>query len=268
VEQGEDCDDGNSDTTDACPDGPEGTCLVARCGDGFVWAGHEACDDGNGQNGDLCPDGVDGTCQIATCGDGHVFVGVEVCDTGSDPLCYAGCQAGCGDGRIQAEFGEVCDDGPGVDNQHCYEGCTGFCGDGIVDPSKGEECDYGYMWFTPTCNFDCTTSVCGDGICNYLSEDQGSCPQDCGSCGDGTCTWGVEYNCLQDCQPNPCENWQTQCNGTCYDWPHYDGEVGPICCANGPLQHHGGTSTPNCGVCGVNCRSDETCNFGHCVVQD
>lgn len=36
------CDDGNSSTSDSCPH-----CQPARCGDGFVWAGHEDCDPGS-----------------------------------------------------------------------------------------------------------------------------------------------------------------------------------------------------------------------------
>jgi hypothetical protein len=37
----EECDDGNTDDTDACP----GSCEAAKCGDGFVLAGTEECDD-------------------------------------------------------------------------------------------------------------------------------------------------------------------------------------------------------------------------------
>jgi formylglycine-generating enzyme required for sulfatase activity len=44
----ESCDDGNTDNTDACLD----TCQPASCGDGYVWAGHEACDSGLG--GESC----------------------------------------------------------------------------------------------------------------------------------------------------------------------------------------------------------------------
>jgi cysteine-rich repeat protein len=46
----EECDDGNSDDTDACLT----TCKAAKCGDGKVWAGKEACDDGNTADGDGC----------------------------------------------------------------------------------------------------------------------------------------------------------------------------------------------------------------------
>jgi cysteine-rich repeat protein len=54
-EAGEQCDDGNFDNLDGCLN----TCVIATCGDGFVWAGMEQCDDGNTANGDGC----DATCQ-------------------------------------------------------------------------------------------------------------------------------------------------------------------------------------------------------------
>ncbi|HSA59643.1 MAG TPA: choice-of-anchor Q domain-containing protein [bacterium] len=46
----EECDDGNSDDTDACTN----TCTNAVCGDGFVEAGVEQCDDGNTVDADGC----------------------------------------------------------------------------------------------------------------------------------------------------------------------------------------------------------------------
>jgi cysteine-rich repeat protein len=46
---GEECDDGNNDSSDGC----DGSCHVARCGNGVVTGG-EACDDGNFVNGDGC----------------------------------------------------------------------------------------------------------------------------------------------------------------------------------------------------------------------
>lgn len=62
VENPEQCDDGNTVDTDACPT----TCLDATCGDGFVRSGFEACDDGNLTPGDGCS----ATCTSeAICGD-------------------------------------------------------------------------------------------------------------------------------------------------------------------------------------------------------
>ncbi|MFZ4580025.1 MAG: DUF4215 domain-containing protein [Myxococcota bacterium] len=59
VDSGEQCDDGNATTTDGCV-----ACVIATCGDGYVWAGKEDCDDKNQQDGDGCSK----TCK--TCGDG------------------------------------------------------------------------------------------------------------------------------------------------------------------------------------------------------
>ncbi|MCG8419447.1 MAG: hypothetical protein MJE77_16070 [Proteobacteria bacterium] len=63
----EQCDDGNHNKNDSCPDGPaddaspQGTCKYAECGDGHVWSlPHEieACDPPRAS----CNDGG-GTCQ-------------------------------------------------------------------------------------------------------------------------------------------------------------------------------------------------------------
>lgn len=213
VEEGEECDDGNHILTDACPDGPAGTCQNARCGDGFVQVGVEGCDDGNGLNGDLCPDGVGGTCQLASCGDGFVQAGVEVCDPGDDPACNSDCQGSCGDGVVGT--GEICD--PLVDwheNLFCNPSCQSWCGDGVLDP-QWEVCDVrdGTCWQCQpifcgdgictaeyenaiNCSVDC---YCGDGICQY-GEDPSSCSADC-YCGDGVCSvWYEDHaSCPQDC---------------------------------------------------------------------
>ncbi len=49
-DQCEECDDGNTDNTDACLN----DCTNARCGDGFVRKGIEVCDDKNTTGGDYC----------------------------------------------------------------------------------------------------------------------------------------------------------------------------------------------------------------------
>ena len=86
VEDGEECDDGNTEDGDACLS----TCVQARCGDGVIWSDQEYCDDGNAEDGDDCLS----TCIPATCGDGHLRRSVESCDDGNnfsgdgcDPLC-------------------------------------------------------------------------------------------------------------------------------------------------------------------------------------
>jgi len=77
VEQGEQCDDGNADNTDACLT----TCVDASCGDGFTQTGVEQCDDGNADNTDACLT----TCVDASCNDGFIQTGVEACDPEASP---------------------------------------------------------------------------------------------------------------------------------------------------------------------------------------
>jgi cysteine-rich repeat protein len=151
------------------------------CGDGRVDP-NETCDDGNLDGGDGCselcqledgcepaPDGTPG-CQTV-CGDGVLSPGEE-CDGGSDAMEYgAGCAPDCtiapfcGDGVLNAEFGETCDPGP-YGEVYGPAGCTPtcqrgpYCGDGIVDVPFGEECDpEGFIDPDYGCTLDCFVVV-------------------------------------------------------------------------------------------------------------
>ncbi len=75
VDAGEECDDGNTDDTDACTN----ACKNAVCGDSIVQAMVEECDDGNMADTDMCVMG----CKNAKCGDGFVLMGMEQCDDGN-----------------------------------------------------------------------------------------------------------------------------------------------------------------------------------------
>jgi len=122
VDAGEQCDDGNTNNTDAC----RNNCTLPLCGDGILDAG-EACDDGNTNNTDACRN----NCTIPRCGDGIL------------------------------DAGEQCDDGNTVDTDQCRNNCTIpppplFCGDGIVQPERGEQCDDGNTNNNDACRNDCT----------------------------------------------------------------------------------------------------------------
>lgn len=65
---GEECDDLNLDDSDACPS----NCRRARCGDGFVFNGHERCDDANASSADGCSP----TCELEVL---QVAPGSHVC---------------------------------------------------------------------------------------------------------------------------------------------------------------------------------------------
>lgn len=67
-------------------------------------------------------------CQ-STCGDG-IVASNEVCDDGKNDGSYGGCMPGCkargprcGDGIVQADQGEQCDDGNLINNDGCSNGC-------------------------------------------------------------------------------------------------------------------------------------------------
>jgi len=159
LDDGELCDDGNGDDSDACP----GNCMPATCGDGFTWAGMEECDDGNPANTDACLS----TCVAATCGDGALWAGVEVCDDGNgddSDQCPGSCMlAVCGDGYVRAGV-EACDDGNADDTDACLSSCVAAtCGDGIVWVGT-ETCDDANQDDTDACPGTCQEATCGDGF--------------------------------------------------------------------------------------------------------
>ncbi|MCX4242876.1 DUF4215 domain-containing protein [Paraliomyxa miuraensis] len=159
LDDGEECDDGNGDDTDACPT----TCTVAECGDAFVLAGIEECDDGNMSNLDACLVG----CVAAMCGDGFLWAGVEFCDDGNGDDtdgCPSNCMAAsCGDGFVWAGV-EECDDGNTEPTDACLPGCiAATCGDGFVWAGT-EECDDANEDDTDECPGNCLMATCGDGF--------------------------------------------------------------------------------------------------------
>jgi len=154
INNGEKCDDGNTDDTDGC----DTNCLRTNdngfCGDGTP-AGTEECDDGNDSNDDACVEG----CKTAYCGDGFVNAGVEDCDDGNDvddDSCSNACTAaasGCGNGKVDGT--EECDDGNSSNADNCVEGClNATCGDGYAQLDV-EECDDGNDIDDDNCTNDC-----------------------------------------------------------------------------------------------------------------
>src|SRR3954468_13215 len=88
------------------------------------------------------------------CGDGIVDAAYgEECDDGNtiagdgcSALCDHELSVTCGNGAVNASTGEQCDDGNTASGDGCSATCQvepPRCGDGIVDANNGEECDDG-----------------------------------------------------------------------------------------------------------------------------
>ena len=178
----EKCDDGNNVNGDYCS--ADCQTLYGACGDGIKQDGIEECDTA------LDPY-CSSDCQsiVGNCGDGEVN-GNEECDKASlngntgcsygsiewCEVCSTNCTIipgtpiYCGDGIIQAEHYEACDDGNNNNNDYCSADCqtvTGSCGDGIKQ--NNEACDTA---LDPYCSADCKRieGSCGDGDKNGNEE--------------------------------------------------------------------------------------------------
>jgi cysteine-rich repeat protein len=137
LENGEQCDDGNTADNDGC----SASCELENCGDNNLDPGEE-CDDGNNVDGDGCS----ATCKSeAVCGNGNREPGEECDDGNTDD--GDGCSSTCEDefvcGNGMVEGNEECDTGGG-DSAACDGDCTfPVCGDGYLNTAAGEECDDG-----------------------------------------------------------------------------------------------------------------------------
>jgi cysteine-rich repeat protein len=156
--------------------------------------------------------------QTYPCGDG-VIEQHEQCDDGEENSlepnqCRPSCTLPiCGDGIVDDEYGETCDDGNDNVNDGCPSGpgelCqTAICGDGYVWNEDGgdEVCDDGNSILTDGCpdgpEGTCREATCGDGF-KWVGIEQCDCgtdpenvPQDQEVC--------INYGINSDAAPSAC----------------------------------------------------------------
>jgi cysteine-rich repeat protein len=149
---------------------PKSRCS-SQCGDGKV-ASDEVCDQGDENATEAPPPygrcGADCRSRGGYCGDGVVQAEAgELCDDGANRTIYGavGCAPGCklpafcGDGVVQSGF-EQCDDGENLGGyDKCAAGCVlgPHCGDGEVQGD--EQCDDGNRTNNDGCNVNCVAEI-------------------------------------------------------------------------------------------------------------
>lgn len=172
VEPPEACDDANDIDSDDCLS----NCELPRCGDGFIWEGHEECEQ---DREDLRP-----RCK-------ELDLDEKLLHNPESPLgCDSECKlspescAYCGDDVLQGRFGELCEgalacNDPRIDARYydsekilaeCAIDCRtidasacGFCGDGVIQEWEKERCDDANLSINDSCP-QCQPARCGDGF--------------------------------------------------------------------------------------------------------
>ncbi|WP_257450947.1 DUF4215 domain-containing protein [Archangium lipolyticum] len=286
VTRREACDDGNTINGDGC----SADCLSSEfCGNTIVdKVAGEVCDDGNRANGDGC----DADClSNEQCGNKVVDTAIgEVCDDGNNTTgdgCSADCRSGEQCGNSKLDPGEVCEDNNSDNTDNCVACHPARCGDGFLH--KGvESCDPGPAGSSPTCNFNCTTNKCGDGIVNTSAGEQcddsnavdtDGCTALCqlALCGDGIvntsageqCDDGNKDNgdgCTDSCQLARCGDGYVNASGEEQCEPGLDANCNHNCkwnqCGDGIANISAGEACDDgnkeeCGTCNNDCKRNQ-----------
>ncbi len=190
------------------------------CGDGDVQEAYEQCDGSN--------------LNEQTCQSLGYYWGTLSCNTATCMFRTSNCRDYCGDGNIQASYGEDCD-GANLADQSCqsmgyYTGaltcdtdclfddsaCAEYCGDGHVQASYGENCDgtnhhgedcesLGHHPGVLSCSSGCRfvfsgcDGRCGDGLIQSTWEDCDGAELDGQTCGLLGHLFRGELHCDSEC---------------------------------------------------------------------
>lgn len=129
------------------------------CGHDLVCAPDLVCFHVTDPEEDRCVDPVQiRACEGVPAGMACPLDGVSDAGRCYDGVCLPG---GCGNGRVDAIDGEVCDDANAITGDGCSASCTSneTCGNGVVDPllasGPGEQCDDGALFSFDGCGHDC-----------------------------------------------------------------------------------------------------------------
>jgi len=179
----------------------------------------------------------------------------------------------CGDGVLQPNAGEDCDDGNTVNLDGCSAICSTneTCGDGLIDP--GEVCDDGGE--SAACDADCTVADCGDQTVNLTAGEQcddggesASCDADCtvAFCGDSTFNATAGEQCDVGGESATCD---ADCSAAVCGDQTVNGSAGETCDDGGESATCDADCTPvECGDYTVNASAGEQCDDGNMLPGD
>lgn len=176
VDENEECDDGNDDSSDACTN----MCTSNVCGDGYLYVGEEQCDEGD-ENGEGCDANYESSC--TACSDTCRYV--------------AASGEFCGDGTINGD--EFCDayDLPYYWYDENYElegyldgdGVVGTCDPAYVNMTYVEVYGESYEFTNSDGGIDSSNPECLNvGVCNGGTDNGEACTTDA-ACGSASCVF-------------------------------------------------------------------------------
>lgn len=252
--------------------GPYGTSCVegeCSCKNGEMVCNNACTDTSTDRNncgscGNACPTGeecVSGSCEAIVCADGLTRCGNICVDTMTNNNHCGSCDDYCGGadggaGELSCRGGEcLCSDGL----SKCVDGSWTYCADLTSDRNNcgtcGKSCATGTECVDESCEpimcSDPTPDLCGNDCVDQQSDTAhcGGCNQQCYSAsgGDGGANTGTVLCESGSCA---CESGYTDCN---------PGDDFSLDCRD--LQ----TDMRNCGSCGNECVTGQTCTGGECV---
>lgn len=193
IQDGEACDDRNSADGDGCSSqcqveagwtcvysGGKSACSPLACGNGVVEPEYgEACDDGGRVSGDGCS----ANCRIES--------GWNC--TQKDETGKSVCVQTCGNGVVESEYGETCDDGNTASGDGCSSACKAEAGYNCVVAKDSQRstcyarlCGDGYVAGSEEC--DDGNAKDGDGCSSSCKREPGyHCPAGGGACEKDVC---------------------------------------------------------------------------------
>ncbi|MCF7844513.1 MAG: DUF4215 domain-containing protein [Kiritimatiellales bacterium] len=257
IESGEQCDDGNTSNNDGCN-------LSCEVEEG--WLCENICNPTIAQNSD------DGIAQLFKNIIASIFPFFAAEANSAGDNCISVCGTICLDGLTRGD--EQCDDGNLIDDDDCNNNCESNhssapeCGNGVIESDNDEDCDDGddnSDTVADACRTNCKKPACGDSVVDSNEQCEIGDDADCGAgkicndscmceavhsaapgvCGNGTqedgeeCDDGNIYNqdgCNNDCEEDvalvsltgicePCSKCDEESAG-CY--VHTDPNMTPI----------------------------------------